>query len=189
MHLLDKIEELGKEESKNVKRLEDFAKAMKLVEDSVHSRIDKILQVNGIFRAAYHGGDLIGTCILIFMDNAAQIMADVGDLLVKSRNKRCAQTNNGICKVCNNMCTLLTRWGKVLSYAHKEDPVEDNYQNAQNYIDQVFDLRSDMGMSKTVKCHGTEAHLVQQTRRAPGGLKYLDELLMEQYHQIDINLT
>ena len=53
----------------------------------------------------------------------------------------------------------------------------------QNYIDQVFDLGSDVGMSKTVKGHGTEAHLVQQMRRAPGGLKHFDESWMEQYHQ------
>ena len=135
------------------------------MEDSVHSGIAKILQNHGIFRAAYHGGDLTGTCILILMDNATQIMADVGDFLVKSRSERCTQTNDEIRKVCDNVCTLLTRWGKVLSYAHKEDPVEDNYQNAQNYIDQVFDLGSDVGMSKTVKGHGTEAHLVKQMRR------------------------
>ena len=161
---------MREKKSKNVKRLEDFAKARKPMEDSVHPGIDKILQDHGVFRSAYHVGNLTGTCILFCMDNATQIMANVGDFLVKTMSKRCTQTNDEIRNVCNNVCTLLTRWDKVLSYAHKEDPVKDNYQNVQNYIDQVFGLGSDTDMSMTVKGHGTEAHLVQQMRRAPGGL-------------------
>jgi hypothetical protein len=37
----------------------------------------------------------------------------------------------------------------------------------------------------TVKCHGTESHLVQQMRTAPGGrgLSEFDESWGEQYHQ------
>ena len=48
----------------------------------------------------------------------------------------------------------------------------------------MFNIGNDMGMNKTVKGHGIEAHLVQQMRRARGGLKHFDESWMEQYHQI-----
>ena len=85
---------------------------------------------------------------------------------------------------CDDCSNLLTSWDGALATLYIEDPEECHYQDeAQEYIDIATELAKDMGMTKSVKGHGGEKHIVKQMRMLEGGLVDFDESWAELYHQ------
>ena len=64
------IRDKKKQKSVKLKVLEDYKKDRKTDNDSLYTKIDGILEMYGILRAAYHGGDLTGVCVIKLMSNA-----------------------------------------------------------------------------------------------------------------------
>ena len=92
-------------------------------------------------------------------------------------------SDEDIDKLCNNIDFLLRRWDGAMSRVHKQNPVENDYAEAEEYINAAMDLTRKLGLSVIPKYHGAEAHIVKQMRDTKGGLHEFDEQWMEQYHQ------
>lgn len=185
--LTKRIAELSKQKTIKAKKLTDFARARKSQEDSVYSGIDRILQDYNIQRARYHGGDLTGGHIKVLMENAHQIMERMEQYLWESRSAQFTGTRDEVKHECDSVCTLLICWDGALSVMHREDPTENDYSEVQLYIDHATKIARRLGMSKMVKGHGGEVHIVKQMRMLEGGLVDFDESWGEQYHQFGHN--
>lgn len=161
-------------------------RARKIEGESMYTGVDLILQKFGIVRAAYHGGDLNGGGIKIFMGSAHEIMKEVKEYLLKTKSRSCEKSDEDIAHLCDEVTTLLTLWDGALSCLHQEDPEEKHCLKAQRFIDQVLSKMRELEFSVTVKGHGSESHIVDQMRATAkyGGLCDFDESWGEQYHQV-----
>ena len=152
-------------------------------DDSLYSGIDKILKRFNIHRAEYHGGDLTGVHLKQLMENAKDIMDQVTVYLIDSRHEGSEESEDDIKQICENVKTLLILWDGVLSNLHIEFPTADECNETQRFIDAATTLAYRMGMSKTVKGHGAQRHMVSQMRSVHGGLLEFDEQWAERIHQ------
>ena len=59
-----------KQKSNKLKMLEDYKEDRKADYESLYTKIDGILEMYGILRAAYHGGNLTGVCVINLMSYA-----------------------------------------------------------------------------------------------------------------------
>lgn len=181
------IDGLKKKRTSKGEQITNIKKARKLDANSLYTGIDNILQEFSIVRAEYHGGDLTGVHIKIFMANAKEIMSRIRDYLTKSLHDDSDETPDSIKDVCNNVENLLVLWEGVLSNLHIEFPEEKDFIETQQFVDAAVELSFKMGMSKTVKGHGAQRHIVKQMRAVYGGLFEFDEQWAERIHQIGKN--
>ena len=130
---------------------------------------------------------MTGGHIKILMEHAHQIMMRVEEYLWESRSDQFNGTRDEVKNECESVCTLLICWDGALSVMHREDPTEDDYSETQLYIDHATKIARRIGMSKTVKGHGGEVHIVRQMRMLERGLVDFDESWGELYHQVGHN--
>ena len=150
----------------------------------MYSGIYWILQKYHIHRAAYHGGDLTGVCIRKLMSSAKEIMNEVKEYLLATKSPSCLLSDANIADLCNDISVLLLCWDGALSKLHTNNPDEEDCLEAQEYIDKAVELMRKLGLSITIKVHGSQTHLVQQMRITMGGLFKFDESWGEHYHQV-----
>ena len=181
------LKEKRKVKSSKLKILGEFKKDRKTDHDSLYTKIDSILERFGILRAAYHGGDLTGVCVIHLMTHADEIMDEVATLLKSNKGDECVIDDYNIDKLCNNSRDVLTLWDGALAGLHVEFPEEEDYTKTQSFIDAALKLAREMEMTVTPKGHGGEKHLVAQMRVTRGGLFEFDESWGEQYHQTGYN--
>jgi len=170
--------------SSKADQLKRFKAARKVDADSLYTGIDMILKTYGINRAEYHGGDLTGVHVKKLMENAEKIMTDIRGYLIGSLHPDSNETEDSITETCNNFADLLTLWDAVLSNLHIRFPSVAQCAETQVYIEAAIKLSHEMGMSKTVKGHGSQRHIVNQMRRVYGGLPEFDEQWAERIHQV-----
>ena len=101
INLTDQIEDLSKQQESNrakvtaaagarnaaAKALAEFKKTWKKDGVSVYAKIDKILQKFGVYRSAYHGGEVNGVGVMAIMTNADAFMEDVKEYLCTELNE------------------------------------------------------------------------------------------------------
>ncbi len=172
-------------------KIDEFRQARKTDADSLYTKIDGVLSKYKIIRAAYHGGDLTGGCVKNLMKFSTEIFTEIGVILVDEarQNTSCKLSQQYIETLCTDIDKLLTRWDGALHMLHTKDPAETDCLKAQEYIDKALEFTRKMGISVTVKGHGGESHIVDQMRKAPGGLFDFDESWTEQYHQTGHQLS
>ena len=171
-----------KEKSNKSKVLEEGKKGRKTDADSLYAHLDNILESYGILRAAYHGGDLTGVCVIKLMTHAEAIMSEIAIILKSNKGDECIMEDTEIDELCNNSKMVLTYWDGALAGLHIEYPKEEDYSNTQLFVDAALQLTRKMDMTVTPKGHGGEKHLVGQMRSTKGGLFEFDEAWGEQYH-------
>ena len=163
--------------------MKKFKAARKLDDDSLYTGIDNILKSFQIHWAEYHGGDLTGVHLKQLMNNAEEIMNQVSQYLIDSRHEGSEETDDDIKQTCENVKTLLLLWDGALSNVHISFPSPEECDETQKYINAAIKLTFNMGMSKTVKGHGTQRHMVKQMRTIYGGLLEFNEQWAERIHQ------
>jgi len=168
------LERLKKEKSSKTEKLKRFKAARKIDANSLYTGIDLILKKYGINRAEYHGGDLTGVHVKKLMESAKEITDDIRDYLIGSLHPESNETEDSIKETCSNVAALLTLWDAVLSNLHIRFPSTEQCDETQDYISAAIKLSHDMGMSKTVKGHGAQRHVVMQMKQVYGGLPEFD---------------
>lgn len=146
-----------------------FRSDRKLEEGSLYSKVDTILEKFGIYRSAYHSGQINGVGIKLLMDNAECIMVEVE----KEMLQLLPDDSPMVAKVKNKCAALkyfFALWDDAFSAVHKQDPTEHDCDEAQTKIDRAMRQTRAMEMSITSKIHGMEDHVVDQMRRTPGGI-------------------
>jgi len=117
------------------------------------------------------------------MNQAKEIMDRVRDYLIESLHDNSSETKESIEETCDNVTSLLVLWDGVLSHLHIAFPTEEQCDQTQVFIDAAIKLANVMGMTKTVKGHGSQRHIVSQMRSVYGGLPEFDESWAERIHQ------
>lgn len=130
------ISALASKFKSNTEKLKGFKKARKSQEDSVCTKIDKILKKYDINRAAYHGGDLQGNDVIKLMENAEEIMADVQDLFIREREcERCKFSEQEIRIICSDFALTLTVWDAIFAMSQRSNLTPDDCVQLQKLID------------------------------------------------------
>jgi len=177
------VDQINKSITSKKDKLKKFRQERKTDNDSLYSMIDSILAENNIKRAEYHGGDLTGVHGQILMHGADSIMTAISDCLKQNKSERCTLSDDEISSKCSKYAKLLSQWNGVLSLAHTVEPIEEDFELGDKLVKKTMALTRDMGISVTIKGHGTESHLIPIMRRVPGGLNEFDESWGEQIHQ------
>jgi hypothetical protein len=167
----------------NNKVLKAYRKERKTDADSLFTSIDALLEKHRICRAAYHGGDLQGNDVIKLMKCAHELLPEIAQLFIESKDEMCTQSDVEIHQVCNIVKEALTLWNKAFTLCQKHNPSDADCTQTQEHINAAMEATRQLEVSITPKNHGMEDHVVDQMRRIPGGIAHLMEYWVEQYHQ------
>ena len=151
---------------------------------NVRQQLERVLVDHGIVRAAYHGGDMNGTYVLILLQKCDEIFEDFKQTIVKvPEDERC--DNDEVADMTRRYVELCTLLDGLFSIARTPtgEATEEILQLAQRYVTAVMVKWRDLRLSMRLpKVHGLEDHLVQQMRRFKGIGCFIEDFI-EQAHQ------
>ena len=151
---------------------------------SVYAKIDKILQKFGVYRSAYHGGEVNGVGVMAIMTNADAFMEDVKEYLCTELNEESCFNEEDVVSLCNDCAEYMKLWDAAFSAVHEHDPNEEHCIYTQQAIDAAMSKHRELEFPVTHKTHCMEKHVVGQMRRVKGGIARMIEHWVEHYHQI-----
>ena len=138
--LVQDVDDLVDETSDLRKQIQQYRTDHKVDDVSLYAEIDDIFNKYKIHRSAYHSGQINGVGIKLLMDNATEIMGEIKELFLQ-RQTDSSVAHDQICDFCNHMTQFFTLWDDAFSLVHTIDPVEKDFVDAQNTIDQALQSR------------------------------------------------
>ena len=145
-----------------------------------------VLELLGLRRSAYHGGDYEGNQLRILMRNAQEIMTKTQIFLLNiplaRRHKKC--TDEMIVQVCNAYRQLFKYYNIMRYYARKADgtATDSDIYNLKNCVNKAMMLAKSMFDQLPPKMHAVAKHL-QEDFEEYLGIGLFTEDFGEQDHQ------
>ena len=166
------------------KVIEEYKLHRKRHKDSLYNGIEYILQKHGIFRQAFHGGDINGISIRLLRSKVDIIFEYIGEYLISAQSPYNSLTTENIGELMANCCVMLKLWDSICAALSVVDPTDEDLERVSKRIAITSNHLRKMNLSVTVKSHRVEDHLLYQMKKIPGGISKLIEQWVEKYHQV-----
>ena len=157
-------------------------------EDSVDTKLFKVLKEVGVELSSYHGGSLNGKDIKKVMNNTTFIFEELAIILKEGKRPDCILSDTNIDALCLNFQGVFVLWDGAFSLARTVDPMEDDIKTYRHYVAAAERGNDALRCTTTPKVHLMLKHVAWQMENIPGGLGDKMEDFVERMHQTGIRL-
>jgi hypothetical protein len=152
-------------------------------QQSIETKIFKVLKEIEVELSSYHGGSLNGKDIKKVMNNAFHIF-DIFSLIFKEgKREDCVLLDLEIELLCMHFCKVFVLWDRAFSLARTVNPTEIDAITYQRYVLAVVKGSKALECTVTPKVHMMLKHVGWQMMNIKGGLGNKMEDLIKQGHQ------
>ena len=151
---------------------------------SLEAGVSKILKRIGVEQSSYHGGSLYGKDIKKVMNNATYLFDKFSSLLLSGKRDDCELSDNVIDSLCQHFKLVLVLWDGEFSLLRKKNPMADNSQQYQQFVNAAVIQHVNLGLTITPKVHLMFKHVRWQMDNIKGGLGNKMEDWIEKSHQV-----
>jgi hypothetical protein len=152
-------------------------------EDSIETKLFKVLKEIGVELSSYHGGTLNGKDIKKVMNNMAHIFDKLAVIMKEGKRPDSILSDADINALCLQFWEVFILWDGAFSLAQTVNPMENDTKTYLHYVSAAVHGNYALHCTVTPKVHLMLKHVAWQMRNIQGGLGNKMEDWVEQLHQ------
>jgi hypothetical protein len=164
-------------------KLKEMRKAKVRGQQSIETKVFKVLKEIGVELSSYHGGSLNGKDIKKVMNNASHIFDQFAAILKGGKREECLLADADIDSMCLHFREVYVLWDGAFSLARIINPTDEDAETYQTFILAAMSGSKILQCPITPKIHAMLRHVQWQMKNIPGGLGDKMEDWVERQHQ------
>jgi hypothetical protein len=152
-------------------------------QQSIETKVFKVLKEIGVELSSYHGGSLNGKDIKKVMNNASHIFDQFAAILKGGEREECLLADSDIDLMCLHFREVYVLWDGAFSLARIINPTDEDAETYQTFILAAVSGSKILQCPITPKIHAMLRHVQWQMKNIPGGLGDKMEDWVERQHQ------
>jgi hypothetical protein len=157
-------------------------------QQSIETKIFKVLQEIGVELSSYHGGILNGKDIKKKMNNASHVFDNFSLTFKEGKREDCVLLDTEIESLCLHFCKMFDLWDGAFSLAQTVNPMEIDALTYQKYVLAAVKGSKALECTITPKVHMMLKHVEWQMMNIKGGLGDKMEDWVERQNQTRIRM-
>jgi hypothetical protein len=157
-------------------------------QDSIETKMLKVLKSIGVELTSYHGGSLNGKDIIKLMNNATFVFDNFALIFKEGKRPDCLLTDEQIDDMCMYFREVFVLWDGAFSLARTVNPTEQEILTYREYVNSAVQGHIELRCSITPKVHLMCMHVEDQMKNIEGGLGDKMEDWVERLHQTGMRL-
>jgi hypothetical protein len=164
-------------------KLKEMRRAKVRGQQSIETKVFKVLKEIGVELSSYHGGSLNGKDIKKVMNNASHIFDQFAAICKEGKREDCLLTDADIDCMCLHFREVYVLWDGAFSLARTINPTDEDADTYQRFVLAALHGSKILQCPITPKVHTMLRHVAWQMRNIPGGLGDKMEDWVERLHQ------
>ena len=164
-------------------KLKEMWKAKVRGQQSIETKVLKVLKEIGVELSSYHGGSLNGKDIKKVMNNASHFFDQFAAIFMGGKREECLLADADIDSMCLHFWEVYVLWDGAFSLARIINPAYEDAETAQTFILAAVSGSKILQCPITPKIHAMLRHVQWQMKNIPGGLGDKMEDWVERQHQ------
>ena len=152
-------------------------------EDSVDTKLFKVLKEIGVELSSYHGGSLNGKDIKKVMNNAGHIFDELAVIMKEGKRPDSILSDANVDALCVHFREVFILWDGAFSLARTVNPMENDTKTYLCYVSAAVHGNNALRCTITPKVHLMLMHVAWQMRNIRGGLGNKIKDWVERLHQ------
>jgi hypothetical protein len=140
-------------------------------QQSIETKIFKVLKEIGVELSSYHGGILNGKDIRKVMTNACYIFDTFATIFKAGKRPNCMLSDANINALCMQFCEVFVLWDGAFSLARTINPTEIDCSTYRMYVRAAVKSSKDLQCTVTPKVHLMLEHVEWQMTNIRGGVR------------------
>ena len=164
-------------------KLKEMRQAKVRGQQSIETKVFKVLKEIGVELSSYHGGSLNGKDIKKVMNNASHIFDQFAAIFKGGKREECLLADSDIDLMCLHFREVYVLWDGAFSLARIINPTDEDAETYQTFILAAVSGSKILQCPITPKIHAMLRHVQWQMKNIPGGLGDKMEDWVERQHQ------
>ena len=152
-------------------------------QQSIETKIFRVLKEIGVELSSYHGGSLNGKDIRKVMTNACYVFDTFAAIFKGGKRPNCSLSDTHIDALCLQFREVFVLWDGAFSLARMINPTEIDISTYSMYVKAAVKGSKDLRCTFTPKVHLMLNHVAEQMTNTRGGLGGKMEDWLERLHQ------
>jgi hypothetical protein len=152
-------------------------------QQSIETKIFRVLKEIGVELSSYHGGSLNGKDIRKVMTNACYVFDTFAAIFKGGKRPNCLLSDTHIDALCLQFREVFVLWDGAFSLARTINPTEIDISTYSMYVKAAVKGSKDLRCTFTPKVHLMLNHVAEQMTNTRGGLGGKMEDWLERLHQ------
>jgi len=152
-------------------------------QQSIETKIFRVLKEIGVELSSYHGGSLNGKDIRKVMTNACYVFDTFAAIFKGGKRPNCSLSDTHIDALCLQFREVFVLWDGAFSLARTINPTEIDISTYSMYVKAAVKGSKDLRCTFTPKVHLMLNHVAEQMTNTRGGLGGKMEDWLERLHQ------
>ena len=182
--IVKKLEKARSKLTDQQTKLMEMRKSKVGQQDSIETKVFKVLKEVGVELSSYHGGSLNGKDIKKVMNNATHIFDKFAAIFKDGKRVNCQLTDTDIDQICLHFREVYVLWDGAFSLARTINPTPQEAETYQSFVSAAVQQGSQILQCPiTPKVHTMLRHVQWQMINIKGGLGNKMEDWVEHQHQ------
>jgi hypothetical protein len=181
--IVKKLEKARSKLTDQQTKLTEMRKSKVGQQDSIETKVFKVLKEVGVELSSYHGGSLNGKDIKKVMNNATHIFDKFATIFKEGKRVDCQMTNTDIDQICLHFREVYVLWDGAFSLARTINPTLQEAETYQSFVSAAVQGSQILQCPITPKVHTMLRHVQWQMINIKGGLGNKMEDWVEHQHQ------
>jgi hypothetical protein len=181
--IVEKLKKARRTLANQQTKLKEMRRAKVRGQQSIETKVFKVLKEIGVELSSYHGGSLNGKDIKKVMNNASHIFDQFAAICKEGKREDCLLTDADIDCMCLHFWEVYVLWDGAFSLARTINPTDEDADTYQRFVLAALHGSKILQCPITPKVHTMLRHVAWQMRNIPGGLGDKMEDWVERLHQ------
>ena len=152
-------------------------------QQSIETKVFRVLKEIGVELSSYHGGSLNGKDIKKVMNNATHLFDAFTAIFKEGKREGCLLSDADIDTMCLHFREVYVLWDGAFALARTFNPTNEDAETYQTFVSAAVQSSGILGCPITPKVHTMLRHVEWQMKNIPGGLGDKMEDWVERLHQ------
>ena len=181
--IVNKLKKARRSLAEQQTKLHDMRKVKVRGQQSIETKVFKVLKEIGVELSSYHGGSLNGKDIKKVMNNASHIFDQFAAIFKGGKREECLLADSDIDTMCLHFREVYVLWDGAFSLARTINPTDEDAETYQTFILAAVSGSKILQCPITPKIHAMLRHVQWQMKNIPGGMGDKMEDWVERQHQ------
>ena len=152
-------------------------------QQSIETKVFRVLKEIGVELSSYHGGSLSGKDIKKVINNATHLFDAFTAIFKEGKREGCLLSDADIDTMCLHFREVYVLWDGAFALARTFNPTNEDAETYQTFVSVAVQSSAILGCPITPKVHTKLRHVEWQMKNIPGGLGDKMEDWVERLHQ------